>query len=186
MIKNVVSSIVSQLNEYIKIRFPEPEAKVIISNLVGQDGSIPIGTTNKVICSLVNIEQERHLSGGRHLTMGKSVKNPPINLDLYIMFSANFTDTNYLEGLRFLSLVTRFFQGKSLFSPRDTPGLSASHQKITFNMFNLDIGNLSNLWGAIGAKYMPSVVYKVRMITISEDRLLDELTPLGGLNSDVG
>jgi len=185
MIKNVIKSVVDQINEYVQVRFPEPEPKVVISNLVGQDGSMPTGISNKVICSLINIEQERHLSGGRHLTAGRSVKNPPVNLDLYLMFSSNFTESNYLEGLRFLSLIARFFQGKFVFTPRDTPGLAASNQKITFNMFNVDLGNASNLWGAIGAKYMPSVIYKVRMITINEDRLLDELTPLGGLKNSV-
>jgi len=183
MIKNVINAVSDQLNEYIRIRFPGPEPKVIVSNIVGQDGSAATGIENKVICSLINIEQERHLSGGKHLTMGKQVKNPPVNLDLYLMFSSNFVDSNYAEGLRFLSLVTGFFQGKAVFTPKDTPGLASANKKITFTMFNVDLGNLSNLWGAIGAKYMPSVIYKVRMIVIDQHRIIDENRPLGGMKN---
>jgi hypothetical protein len=39
----------------------------------------------------------------------------------------------------------------------------------------LDIMTLSQLWGALGCKYMPSVVYKVRMLTIDLDETRGEI-----------
>ena len=184
MIDQVVKSIITTLNDDIKIRFNVVEPIVVLSNLVEQDGSVSPDNNNKIICSLVNIEQERFSSKGAFVTSGDSLKNPPINLDLYLMFSSCFSAENYTEGLRFLSVVIGFFQGRSIFTPQNTPELPVSAKKITFNIFNMDMGNLSHLWGALGAKYMPSIIYQVRMINIFEDRLLDEQIPISKISSN--
>ena len=36
----------------------------------------------------------------------------------------------------------------------------------------------NHLWGALGAKYLPSVIYKVRMIVIQEALKADEQPPI--------
>lgn len=184
MIDQVTKALVSELNTFIKLKYELIEPKIVISNLVNQDGSIPPENNNRVICSLINIEQERVLSGGAFSTSGNSRKNPPINLDLFVMFSSNYSGENYPEGLKFLSLVVSFFQGKMVFTPQNTPMLPNNIQKITLDLFNVDLGNLSHLWGAIGAKYLPSVIYKVRMITFFEDRIIDETSSVGDLLTD--
>jgi hypothetical protein len=35
-----------------------------------------------------------------------------------------------------------------------------------------------NFWNVVGAKYLPSVLYKVRMLTYQEKRLLDSQQPI--------
>lgn len=181
MIKNVVTSITDDLNGYFQHRFTVSEPKVIVSNLIGQDGSVPIGTDNRIICSVINIEQEHNLSGGKHLSRNTIVNTPPIYLNLYLMFSSNFTDSNYLEGLHFLSSVTSFFQSKPVFTPQNTPRLPPNTEKITAEIHNVHVDNLGNLWGAIGAKYMPSIIYKLRMIEIAGAQRLEEIQPVHGI-----
>lgn len=176
MINLVVKAITEELNEFIKIRYLIPEPKVIISNLINEDGSVPVGSDNKIICSLINIEQDRILSEGEFMTSEGSKKSLPVNIDLYLMFSANYTAENYIEGLRFLSVVMNFFHDKMVFTQGNTVGLPADVQKVTFNKFNIDLGNMSHLWAALGAKYKPSVIYKVQMVTIFQDRLLAEMS----------
>ena len=173
MLQHVLPVIVEELNNFLKRRFQEREAKVILSDLVKQDGSVPAAGANKIICSLVNMEQERtSLSFGQQ----NSVKtNPPVNLNLYVLFAAYFPETVYEESLKFLSSVIGFFQGKQVFTPQNTPGLSASVQKIAVEITNLTFHEQSNLCATLGAKYIPSVLLKMRMITITEDMILEEI-----------
>ena len=185
MIDKVVKAIIENINDYIKLKFKVEEPKVIFSNLVNQDGSVPPANNNKIICSLINIEQEQIRSAGAFMTSGKSFKNPPINIDLYLMFSSSYVEENYEEGLRFLSLAINFFQGKSVFTPQNTPKLPETVQKITFKMYSLDMSNLSHLWGAIGAKYMPSVIYQLRTIAFFENIMLDEVSNVDAPNLDL-
>lgn len=173
MLQNVLPVIVEELNAFLKRRFQEREAKVILSDLVKQDGSIPSNGTNKIICSLVNLEQERvNLTFG-HQNAAKV--NPPVNLNLYVLFAAYFPDTVYEESLKFLSTVIGFFQGKQVFTPQNTPGMSPNVQKIAVEIVNLSFHENSNLWATLGAKYMPSVLLKMRMVTITEEMILEEL-----------
>lgn len=187
MTDKVLKSIIDALNRHLKVRWSvgQREDKVVLTCLVNQDGSVPPDNANKIICSIVNFEQEKVHSYGSFTTAGNGLKNPPVNLDLYLMFSSAYQgeSKNYTEGLRLLSHVIGFFQARQVFNSRNTPGFPPAVQKLTFNMFNVDLGNLSNLWGALGAKYMPSVIYQVRMVTIFEDMLSDEIGDIRGINT---
>jgi len=186
MIDKIITAINNDLNRYLrlKLNLAQKEEQVILNNLVNQDGSVPPSNVNKIVCSLVNFEEEKIRSGGTFTTSGNVRQNPPINLHLYLMYSSTYQEEqqNYLEGLRLLSLVISFFQRKQVFTTHNTPDLPGESQKITFNMFSADTSNLSNLWGTIGAKYMPSVVYQVRLISIFDDQIFDEVRDIKGVD----
>jgi len=40
---------------------------------------------------------------------------------------------------------------------------------------NSDLQQLTNLWGMLGAKYIPSVVYKLKMLTFSSNTIVEEV-----------
>jgi len=185
MIHQTVKAIIDNVNDFIKLKFRVEEPKVIFSNLVNQDGSVPSTNNNKIICSLINIEQEQLRSAGAFMTSGKGAKNPPIDLKLNLMFSSSYTEDNYAEGLRFLALVIGFFQGKTVFTPANTPRLPSYLKKITITMYSLEMSNLSNLWGAIGAKYMPSTIYQLKAISFFENMMLDEVSEIGTIDSSI-
>jgi hypothetical protein len=46
-------------------------------------------------------------------------------------------------------------------------------------MYNLSFQEQNNLWGSMGAKYVPSVLYKVRMVTIDEGSIVLEVPEIG-------
>ena len=51
--------------------------------------------------------------------------------------------------------------------------------KLSFELVNLDIDNMSQFWRALVTNYQPSVIYKMRMLKISSDRIevvLPEIT----------
>jgi len=43
--------------------------------------------------------------------------------------------------------------------------------KLVFELLKTDYENAHYLWNAIGAKYLPSMIYKMRMLTINENNI---------------
>jgi hypothetical protein len=170
MIYNALQSVTYRLNEYIKSRYRTNEDLVELSNILEQDGSLTLKETNKLIVSLINIEREsvvnslsRNYSPG---AAGQRITSPPLSINLYIIFIALSSGKHYPNALKLLSSVVEFFQSNVIFDHHNTPQMSSALDKLTVEIINLDIQSLSQLWGALGCKYMPSVVYKVRMLTI--------------------
>jgi hypothetical protein len=94
-------------------------------------------------------------------------KNPPIYLNLDILFAANYTD--YYTSLLLISNVIKFFQFQNVFTPLNSPNLPPGIEELIFDLKTLSLQDLNNLWGILGSKYIPSVVYKMRLIIISDD-----------------
>jgi hypothetical protein len=174
MIHEVVPIVVSELREFLEARFGIAEDQVVMANIVDQDGTIAINGENRLIVSLINIERDgSNQQGG----MGYADLNPPLHVNIYVLFSAYFSTTNYDEALKFISGVIGFFQGKNYFDSHNTPMLNSS-RKIRAELVNVDWRELSNLWAAIGAKYLPSVVFRFRTLEMNEDLINDEIPPV--------
>jgi hypothetical protein len=86
--------------------------------------------------------------------------------------------------LRFISFIIAFFQQKSAFTRADTPGLDPEIDKLIFEMASISPEQLNNIWGCLGAKYMPSVVYKVRMLTYNNNTIREIRPVVSGVESD--
>ena len=112
MIHNVVASIGYRLNEYIKNSLSLSEEAVIISSLVDLKGNVNPEIENKITIFLINIEEERTAKNG-HFQSSPGM-NPPSTMNLYLMFSAYFPNFNYMESLRYISLVIEFFQSNNI------------------------------------------------------------------------
>ncbi|MCF8297669.1 MAG: DUF4255 domain-containing protein [Saprospiraceae bacterium] len=171
MIQEALSYIAEELNDYFRLKYAIADDKVIISNLVNPDGSNAIKEDNKVILTLVNIEEEKLMGNASNLSKGSGVfsrSNPPVKLNLYILFSTSYTGKLTEEGLKFISIIIGFFQGKRVFTPENSPGLDSDIEKMIIDMQNLGFQELNNLWASLGAKYSPSVMYRLRMLTIEE------------------
>ncbi len=182
MIDQVMSAITSDLNGFLMRRMGVQENVVELSALVNLDGSVAFRGQNKVLCSLVSVQQERT---SYNMPLGKGdLKNPPIQLSLFILFSAYYQPANYTEALKSLSSVIGFFQGKQVFTPQNTSKLDANVEKITVELFNFDIKELSNFWTAVGTKHLPSVLYKWRLLSITEDMILAETPQITGFASE--
>jgi hypothetical protein len=165
----VMGSISTDLNQFLKNRYNLHEDPVILSKLIQLDGSVSVDGENKIVLTLINIEQETTLQNSpnyTHLNAHSSIRNtPPIYINLYVLMSVFFQSSNYNESLKMLSAGISFFQQKPLFNSQNSAGLSECPEKITIEIVNLSISELSNLWGQLGGKYQPSILFKLRMLT---------------------
>jgi hypothetical protein len=161
------------LNEFISNELNISEDIVIVSSLMDIKGNANMQIENKVCLFLQNIEEETIAkSGGFQANAGMA---PPMYINLYLVFAANFPDSNYMESLRYISMIIEFFQGHSVFDRSNTPMLSSNIEKVSLNFVNLDFGELNNLWSLIGAKYIPSATYKLRMLTFNQNMIREDV-----------
>jgi hypothetical protein len=179
MIYSALQSLTLKLNDFIKIRYGTNEDLAELSNILEQDGSLTLKETNKLIVSLINLEREPLLNGfPRSYDKGGTthrVSAPPAFINLFVIFIALSSGKHYPNALKLLSTVVEFFQVNFSIDHQNTPWLSNNIEKLTFEIVNIDIQTLSQLWGALGCKYMPSVVYKVRMLTIDPEEVQSEI-----------
>lgn len=156
------------LDQFLRNRMGLDESKVILNNLIESSGSIPLANQNKVVISLINIDKETarpfhirnvQLNGGNYADVSPSEK---YNLD--VLISANFDD--YSETLKFLDAVLVFFQVNICFDSRSNPGMPEGLNKLEFETEKMSYHQMHSLWTAMGAKYQPSILYKIRLVTV--------------------
>jgi len=169
MIDAAINHIATELNQQLKRVFGLNEDVVVVSNILEQDGTVATHVNNKIVVSLVNIEKDsvpfRQQSAASVGATRNVVTNPPIYFNLYLMFASYFSGNNYQEGLKFISSTINYFQGQDVFDQQNSPGLNRNIDKLILDVENLNMTDLSNLWGILSGKYLPSVLYKVRMVT---------------------
>ncbi|CAN0448283.1 MAG: DUF4255 domain-containing protein [Pseudomonadales bacterium] len=178
MINSALNQLAYELNESLQRTFSLDENIVVVSNTVEQDGSLPLQANNKVALSLINIERETFTQKGGGYggsSFSRSVVgHEPIYLNLYVMVSICFGGNNYLESMKFLSTAIAFFQRRPVFDHSNTPDLDDQIDKLALDIENLSIQDLSNVWGVLGGKYFPSVLYRVRMVAIDPGDIRDQ------------
>lgn len=175
MIDQVLKFLASQMDSYLQQQQNNNSQNVILGNVsqigTGEDnGSL----NNHLIISLVNIEEDRisrpvnnYVRLNQLSTPQVIYRNPPVFLNLEILFTANYSD--YPSALLYLSYVIKFFQYKNVFTTLNSPDIPPSVNEIIFDLKTLSLQDLNNLWGILGSKYIPSVMYKARLLSISED-----------------
>jgi Pvc16 N-terminal domain len=185
-IRGTLEQIRTRMNETFLNAFPRDEDWVVLSNVADHDGVLE-ATHNKLVMLLAGIHRETAVStfnpnvpaeGNRY-----AVVAPPIYIDLFLLFYANFSGKNYADGLSAVSWTISFFQQYLWFTHDNLPGLDPRIGKLTFEMVNLDPSGLSHLMGVMGAKYLPSVYYKVRMIPFQGDAMQAEAPAVKGLQT---
>jgi len=179
MINESLQFIADELNKYLVLKMgPANEPPRLVLGNVSRlfDGEVAAaGLVNKVILSLVNVEEDRVAKQQENFVrtdVSTRYKNPQLYLNLYILFSSN--RTGYPDALQHLSYILQFFQFQHVFTPITHPDLDPRIQKLIVDLCTLNFEQVNHLWSTLGGKYIPSVLYKVRQITIDEDLTLSE------------
>lgn len=182
MIGEALNLITQELNLFLGRKEPtyRNANTAILSDLVNQAGELIITTDeneprDNLIVTLIHVEEETigksQLPYIRNLDQSITIVNPEIKLNLYVLFSAfsNMQESErYQNCLRLIDYVIRFFQSKSVFNHQNTPNLSQDIEKLILELTSITFEQQNYLWGTLGAKYMPSVLYKLRLLTIRE------------------
>lgn len=169
MIDLALSFLRDELSSYLNGLYQLPD-KAVLAPLPPQNG-VPTAE-NVVSITLVNIEPEktiRNLSADRVQHDEYQQLNPALKLNLRVLFATNFTD--YTESLKFLAATLAFFQGRSVFTPQNSPRLKQL-ERLVLELETTTYQDWSFLASMLGTKHTPSAIYKVRMVTIQDDNVL--------------
>lgn len=165
------------LNQQLRNQFNLDTDPVVNNNIVDSNGGTPLSNQNKIVLTLINLENETNKAfyGGNKTPQHNQVQQiqPAARFNLDILISANFDV--YDEALKFLSAVIAFFQSFPTLNKQLFPDMPQSMTQLQFEVENSPYSQTHNLWSALGAKYQPSVIYKVRHITVQADQLIGDV-----------
>jgi Pvc16 N-terminal domain len=175
MMRQALELIRNRLNAFLGSADPRPEGWVVLGNLVDHEGKPFPGAENKLVMFLGNVEYEASMSlPGRTAQLNGdtyvSVAAPRL-INVWLLFVANFYNQSYPDGLDILSRTIAFFQQHPRFTHDSDPALDPRIEKLTVEMVNLDFMQLNYVMSMTGAKYLPMVCYKMRMIPFTSEAI---------------
>ncbi len=146
------------------------------------DGDQFLDSTSPITLSIVNIEEDTvakvpsvYIPNTTQSSTVEKFKNPAQNLVISLLFTAynkEQTTDKYQDGILKLEHVIRCFQEQRVFYIDGTVEVDPTtqdHIKLILDMESLKVSELNQLWSMLGNKYMPSALYKMRMITIQHE-----------------
>ena len=172
MIYESLDFLIGEMQSFLSLKgnTPGTDDLITLNRIVDESGKLDI-SVDTIVGSVVNIEEERinrqHIPRVNREGNQTSYSNPQVDLNLYILFAANFG--TYTQGLKAISNVIAFFQKNSVFTPSSHPELDSNVEKLVCELQTLGFEQLSYLWGTLGFSYLPSALYKVRLVTIDEN-----------------
>ena len=189
MIDKVLDVIREEVNDYIgqKLNDTTITNRVVLTSFVDDSGRVAI-PADSVGLSLLNIEEERTLKSGGMIPTSRvggvstSFGSPPIQLNLQLMFTAYFN--NYAESLKHISYIIGCFQNKPVFDLDNTPDLATTAtSKLVFELNTLGLEQQHYIWAMIGLRYLPSVVFRARLLTVFENDIISEVPNIREINT---
>jgi hypothetical protein len=182
VVYSALSFLANELDNYLKRVFHAPlsETKAILSSHVSLSGAPATNILNKVSVTLVNLEPEATLRNLHPPSSGGMPRlNPTLSLNLSVLFAANFDD--YEESLKFVDGILSYFQSKTLFNPQNSPAMPAGIDRLVAELETTTYQQWSYLWGMLGTKCVPGVIYKIRVVTIQEGAIQGSNPAIAGL-----
>ena len=186
MIDRALAILASECQNYLNtiLNFPNQPLSVLPTAIVDDQGKVIIDQ-GKIGLSLINIEEERignDLQPRIQQNNGVvSYSNPDIRLILHVLFTPNMKD--YQTKLTYLSHIISFFQTKSVFDDANTPSLNqiddptlhkGKLEKLIVNLQTLSLEQQNYVWASIGTRYLPSAIFRVRLLLMRGDQTLKE------------
>ena len=195
MIYETLQILKEQLDKYL---IDEGMGKIVVLENIAlwESGSIDAAKIeNKVVLTLLKMEEETTLRNVPNfkVTAGKTkYKNPPVHLNLYLIISANCE--TYDKSLRSISKTIQFFQGKKIFTSTNTVYNRTNvafdlldHFKFVVELFTPGFEELNHIWGILGGRQMPAVIYRIQLIKLERDKKLSgapAITNISGTLND--
>jgi hypothetical protein len=152
MLENIFTILSEKLSFYFKNNIGDYFEEPIVFEKQKEDA---------VNVHFVSLQQE-------NLYASHQNKNRPIQLNILLLFSCNFT-SNVIDRFIYLEAILQYFQSTPAFTPENTPNLDERISKLSFEIINLNVSEINQLFSMLDSKHRPFVVYKLRIITIDNN-----------------
>lgn len=187
-----ISDILNKFSEKIEA---ESSVKVVLANIATANDDDSGFDKSTILFSVVNIEEDKTLKNQSlykkevvkvltddgEIDSKEKYKKPAQNLVFSILFTSYIKSTEqYVEGLSKLEQVIRYLQHNNVFyfdsnnlyeqTANDLPNDIESN-KLIIDMISLKSDQLNQMWSYLGSKYMPSVLYTIRLVRIQNENV---------------
>jgi hypothetical protein len=182
MIDKVLGFLLDRLNAALQHQYPSGEPHAVSAGLGGPEAAT---LENKIVLSIANIERETGTQtpvNVRPDATGFNRTSAPLNVNLLILVTANFGD-NYGEALKLLSAALSFFQSSAVMTPTSASAFPVGLERLTVELVNLSIQELSSLWTIQGSRYLPSFLLKLRTVTIAKGEIVARAPAITGIDA---
>ena len=186
MISHGLTIIINELKKHL-----EDVYSVAITDNEVQTGNLAEGIVtgvsqggvvrDKLIFSVVNIKEEKALKNipnyvRNDISLRATYENPPVFLNFQILITA--THSSYDDALLSLSRAIRFFQSKNVFTQDSVSPESITTNapinaldrlesfKMIFDLYSPSMEEVNHMWGTLGGKQYPFVMYMMRMLDL--------------------
>jgi len=188
MLEGSLAFIRSELLSYLNNDIQDGEVEVVLGNIALFETENANAINERIVITLVNIEEESTLKNSRNvhygLDGGVRYTAQPIFLNLYLLFSCNYN--SYSTALQRLSNIIRFFQQRRKFDIKSASGEQNENTfqeqekefKLIFELYTLTFEQINHLWGALGGRQLPSVMFKARLVKIEDSSIFKQGPPI--------
>jgi hypothetical protein len=203
MISHALTIVVNELEAHLASAYPSGNATDKVVNLGNiAEGVGTAGVPRNIInLTVVNIKEERTLKNLPHYVRNDSTlttryENPPVFLNFQILITATHVQEKYGEALLALSRVIRFFQFKNVLTPDNVAPSSINTGspnnpldqliafKLIFDLYSPTMEEVNHLWGTLGGKQYPFVLYTMRMLDLQFKAIQSERAAVSEIVSD--
>lgn len=187
MIAHALHILLKELNAHFQTGYTNSpvniDEKVELGNIASgvgtQTGNV---TPDRIILTIVNYKEEKTLKNlpnyvRNDVTLRATYENPPVFLNFLVLMTA--THHIYQHALIDLSKVIRFFQSQNVFTPDTVAPASLQHSvtdldpmdhlesfKLILDLYSPSLEEVNHLWGTLGGKQYPFVLYMVRLLDL--------------------
>ncbi|MFK7871025.1 MAG: DUF4255 domain-containing protein [Roseobacter sp.] len=171
VIDQALTLVAQRLNSHLAARYGVQDELVSLSPLTDAEGKPAPDARNRLVMFVTNIAHDSTPRGGRPRMSPQMVQSQAQHLDIYFMLASAYEAETYAEGLKLISTALTFFQAYPVMSPQTTPDMPAGLSQLSFEIANLKVEEMGQMWGNLGGRYVPSVMFKMRSVIIDAGAL---------------
>lgn len=177
IIRNALETIAGLADIYLQSCACRDDSWLALTSTLDREGAPNPAARDKIVMTVYNFTSETTLGANlpvRQIASGESFAavSPPLHLNVHLMFTANFTDRDYGTGLAMLSRLISYFQQM----PENA--LAPEIDRMTLELENLEPADVQRVTAMLGTHYLPSVFYKLRMLTFASPAIQARVFPV--------
>ena len=199
MISHALTIVINELNTHLANIYgattPQAELGNLAEGFAASPGNAGLAR-DRLYLSMVNISEEKTLMNlpnyvRNDTTLRVTYENPPVFLNFQILIVATHVD--YSDALLVLSRAIRFFQSNNVITPDSVNPVSITTNqplnpldrlesfKLILDLYSPSMEEVNHLWGTLGGKQYPFVLYVLRLLDLqfqavqSESGLITEV-----------
>lgn len=177
MIGDVIEIVAMELSIFLSIQLGGQVAsnRVIPTNIMSPDGKLDTDADNAILLSVADVRQSTAVPSMGSIqvstTIGLETRKEVslLAVDQYLLFSCYFPDS-YKTALNNMYHMLRFFTLRPVFNHVNTPSLLTGVEQLSFELQAQDFQQKSHMWGMIGSKYIPSLLYKMKLFSFYKEQ----------------